>query len=360
MTSRLIALTSILSVASQGHAATAFVPSFTAGRCRYATAEYKSTAVVAEEVDTAASAEASGAATLSAGDLKSRLASQLDKMKAKDQTSKEISKEDLKVVYEDDYMLIVNKPSGTLSVSNEFPSLAKAVFDAYGNADELPLDKMVVHRLGMDTSGLMVFARTMDAVRGLNMLFRTRKIQRVYEVLVAGHVSSDDGIINLPLMRDYECPPFMRVATQSNQMPLLDLEKDDLEDMGYKKLVERPKASLTKYTVVSRDELDGQQVTRLALTSISGRTHQLNVHCAAFGHPIVGDMTYGPNGDALPQGGLTDDELAELIPNDGRVSVADQSTIVALKDAPCVHAKSMSFRHPVTKEDVSVTTDSSF
>merc|ERR1712032_1762887 len=134
----------------------------------------------------------------------------LDKMKAKDQTSKEISKEDLNVVYEDDYMLIVNKPSGTLSVSNEFPSLAKAVFDAYGDADTLPLDKMVVHRLGMDTSGLMVFAKTMDAVRGLNMLFRTRKIQRVYEVLVAGHVSSDDGIINLPLMRDYECPPFMR------------------------------------------------------------------------------------------------------------------------------------------------------
>ncbi|ACI65616.1 predicted protein, partial [Phaeodactylum tricornutum CCAP 1055/1] len=175
----------------------------------------------------------------------------------------------LKIVHEDEHIIVVDKPSGVLTVPSDknVPSLAQAVFD-HCQPTEVTLDQMVVHRLGMDTSGLIVLAKTMDTVRQMNALFRTRKITRQYEALVVGHLPQHGGLISLPLMRDYEHPPYMR------------------------KLLEMPKESLTKYEVVNREDMDGTPVSRVALTSISGRTHQLNVHLAAFGHPIVGDSVY--------------------------------------------------------------------
>merc|ERR1719263_549566 len=115
-------------------------------------------------------------------------------------------------------------------------------------------DRMVVHRLGMDTSGLIVFAKTLAAVRGMNELFRTRSVDRKYEALVCGHVEKDQGMINLPVMRDYEFPPYMRISTDDHQRILLGV---DPEEVGSKKLFEAPKESLTKYEVISREELDG-------------------------------------------------------------------------------------------------------
>jgi 23S rRNA-/tRNA-specific pseudouridylate synthase len=217
-------------------------------------------------------------------------------------------------------------------------------------------DKMVVHRLGMDTSGLVVFARSMDAVRGMNSVFRTRKIERKYEALVCGHMDKDEGMIDLPLMRDYECPPYVRVSTDEHQRALVGLTA---EEVG-KKFLEMPKDSLTKYEVVAREEFEGQPVTRVALTSISGRTHQLNVHLAAFGHPIVGDSTYGMGGDATANGGLSAAEQDALAPNASRASADVQKSIGAAAKGACVHAKTLKFRHPVTKEDVSLSADASF
>merc|ERR1712174_106738 len=86
-----------------------------------------------------------------------------------------IEKSDLKVVHEDEHIVVVEKPSGVLCVPGKEnnPSLTQAVYDAFGS-ESLSMDKMVVHRLGMDTSGLVVFARTIEALRGLNTAFRTR------------------------------------------------------------------------------------------------------------------------------------------------------------------------------------------
>ena len=214
---------------------------------------------------------------------------------------------------------------------------------------------MAVHRLGMDTSGIVVLAKNIEAVRGLNTAFRTRSVERTYEALVCGTIEQDSGIINLPLMRDYEFPPFMRVSTDAHQAALVDL---DPEEVG-KKLLGQPKESLTKYEVVSREELNGQPVTRVTLTSISGRTHQLNVHMAAFGHPIVGDSVYGWKGDAAPNGGLTLEEQDALIPNNSRAMPAVQKAL-GDQEKPCIHAKSIKFRHPITKEEISLTSDASF
>lgn len=297
---------------------------------------------------------------LTEAEINARLSMQMEKLHAKDRTSTQLSKEDIKIVYEDDDILVVDKPAGVLSVpgKTENPSLAQAVFDAVG-CEMDRMDMMVVHRLGMDTSGLMVFAKTMPALRGMNGVFRTRAIERKYEALVVGHVEKDSGFINLPLMRDYEFPPFMRVSTEGHQRALLDL---DAEQLTLKKILDLPKESLTKYEVVAREEFDGQPVTRVALTSMSGRTHQLNVHLAAFGHPIVGDATYGIDGDASSNGGLTDAELDDLAPNASRASEDLQRKVAAAANGKvsCVHAKSLKFRHPVSGEEIAFIADAAF
>mmetsp|Transcript_5807 Transcript_5807/g.10478 ORF Transcript_5807/g.10478 Transcript_5807/m.10478 type:complete len:331 (+) Transcript_5807:107-1099(+) len=288
-------------------------------------------------------------------DVKAKQDATLEKLKAKDAAASAISADDLDVVYEDEHIVVVSKPSGVLTIPGKDesnPSLNKAVFDKYGS-ESGRMDKMVVHRLGMDTSGLVVFARTNAALRGMNTLFRTRKVTRNYEALVCGHVAADSGSIDLPLMRDYEYPPFMRVSTDDHQRALVDL---DVSEVG-KKMLESPKDSLTKYEVVSREDVDGNDVSRLLLTSISGRTHQLNVHCAAIGHPIVGDAVYGFGGEAAANGGLNGGDL----PSDAASGELQQAIASACEGKPmCVHAKSISFRHPVTKEDLSFETKSSF
>lgn len=260
-------------------------------------------------------------------------------------------------MFEDDHIVVVDKPAGVLCVPNKVgnANLAQAVYEHIKN-DLDRADKMVVHRLGMDTSGLVVFAKTMKALRGLNAAFRARKVERTYEALVCGHMEKDSGIINLPLMRDYEHPPFMRVSTDEHQKVLAEFDTDEVG----KKLLVRPKDSLTQYKVVAKEEFQGNDVTRVSLASISGRTHQLNVHLAAFGHPIVGDMTYGMGGDAAPSGGLSGKEQDAMAPNGSRASEDLQKAIAATAMASCVHAKSLKFRHPVTGEDVSLTSNSPF
>jgi len=292
---------------------------------------------------------------LSSSDIQAKLKAQMAKLQDRDRASAAMSPDDIDVVYEDEHIVVVSKPSGVLTVPGKDesnPSLNKAVFERFGS-ESGRMDKMVVHRLGMDTSGLVVFARTNAALRGMNSLFRTRKVTRKYEALVCGHVAQDSGSIDLPLMRDYECPPFMRVSTDDHQRALIGL---DAEVVG-KKMLESPKDSLTTYEVVSRESMDGNDVSRLTLTSISGRTHQLNFHCAAIGHPIVGDTVYGYNGEAAANGGL--DESA--LPADKASAELQQAIASASAGKPmCVHAKSISFRHPVTKEDLSFESASSF
>jgi len=294
--------------------------------------------------------------------INSRLEKQLAKLRLKDQTSKQLEKEELVIIHEDKNILVVDKPSGVLTVPGKEnnPSLAYTVHANVKTTDLPTGDHMVVHRLGMDTSGLIIMAKNKNAVRELNGVFRERKVDRKYEALVAGHIEQDDGIINLPVMRDYRCPPYVRISTDDHQWVLADLTA---EDVG-KKILEGPKDSITKYEVVAREFLQGQPVTRVTLTSITGRYHQINVHLAAFGHPIIGDNVYGVKGDALPNGGLTPAELNELIPNANR---ADEETQILLNESvnakelpPCIHAKYIKFVHPITKKDYEFSTESPF
>jgi RluA family pseudouridine synthase len=273
-------------------------------------------------------------------------------LREKDRTSKHITVQNLSISYEDDYILVVEKPTGMICLSDdpEVHSLARTVYDYcrqnIKDSQRISMDQMVVHRLGFDTSGLLIFAKTLPATRNLHMLFRTRHITRQYEALVVGHVKNDHGLINLPLMRDYEHPPYMRISTKYHQQVLLGL---DPQIVG-KKLMEAPKSSLTHYQVLKRvywNEDPDLPVSRLTLTSITGRTHQLNCHLAALGHPIVRDTVYGFQGTAAPHGGLEaptqhpiSDELQTAIAN------------AAKETNMCVHAKLIRFVHPVTGQEV--------
>ena len=200
---------------------------------------------------------------------------QVKKSRAEARVACPISVDRLRVIYNDDFIVVIDKPSGTLSVPGlrGNPSMAQLVFDAYG-CESGRVDKMIVHRLDMDTSGIVIYAKTETALKRLNVLFRDHKVQKSYEALVCGHMgdNSNEGEINLPIQRDHNFPPFMRIATKESEEEAA-LLVEQLQHSGYKKLLRKsPKQCQTKFCVMSRELFHGKEpVTRLTLTPVTGR-----------------------------------------------------------------------------------------
>jgi tRNA pseudouridine32 synthase / 23S rRNA pseudouridine746 synthase len=165
----------------------------------------------------------------------------------------------------DDHILVVEKPGGLLSVPGRGPEKADCLS---ARIQALYPDARVVHRLDMETSGLMVFARSAEAQRALGAAFEARRVQKYYEAIVAGHVNDERGSIDLPLICDWPNRPRQMVD----------------HDCG--------KPSTTHFAVLGRDAASNR--TRVGLTPITGRSHQLRVHMASLGHPIIGDRLYAP------------------------------------------------------------------
>ncbi len=169
----------------------------------------------------------------------------------------------LQLLYLDDALMVVCKPAGLLAV----PGRGEAGADnLWTRLQALHADALVVHRLDMATSGLMVFARGAVAQRALSMAFEARRVNKQYEAVVEGALVGDQGEINAPLAADWPNRPRQQVDT------------------------ERGKPSLTQWRVLQR----AAATTRLALTPVTGRTHQLRVHLQHIGHPIRGDALYAP------------------------------------------------------------------
>ncbi len=173
------------------------------------------------------------------------------------------------VVYEDAFLLAVDKPPGMKTVRGK---------DGRGSLEEALAESgretFIVHRLDMDTSGIVLVAKTRDACAGLRAQFAERKVSKRYVALLAGVPDAPDrGTIELPLWAD----------------PL---------DRPYQKVDPRGKAAVTDYEVVSR----AGGLARVTLFPRTGRTHQIRVHCAhpdGLGVPILGDRLYGQAGDRL-------------------------------------------------------------
>lgn len=199
--------------------------------------------------------------------------------------------EQLKIVYEDDAICVVDKPAGMLSVpgKDNVESVESLMRQRWHQYDSNPI---MVHRLDRDTSGLMVVARTLEAYHSLQQQFARRLAAKRYEAVLDGVPTTSEGTINLPLMPDITDRPRQCVDMQHG------------------------KPSVTTYRVVSTRA----NRTLVWLYPHTGRTHQLRVHCAhplGLATPILGDPLYG-RGTAAPRMYLNAAELEITHPVTGR------------------------------------------
>jgi tRNA pseudouridine32 synthase / 23S rRNA pseudouridine746 synthase len=218
----------------------------------------------------------------------------LNKIRTEHQAAQPLSRDMLQILYCDEHICVVNKPSGVLSVPGprRNPSIANLLYDVL-KPPSSQVDQTVVHRLDMATSGILVYALTLEALKRLHDDFKERRVYKLYQCLVDGHVvstttSSWEGEIDVALERDPSNPPFMRVAQHDSTTK----NGEDIEKHKFWR--EQPKPSLTQYRILGHEKRNGKTVTRLEMKPLTGRTHQLRVHTAqVLGTPIVGDDIYG-------------------------------------------------------------------
>lgn len=209
----------------------------------------------------------------------------------------------LQIVYEDADLLVVNKPKGMVvhpAVGHYEGTLVNALLHHCG--DSLSgingvLRPGIVHRIDMDTSGLLIVAKNDKAHQGLSEQIKVHSFTRVYEAVIVGHLKEQQGTINAPIGRHPTQRKKMAV-TQTNSKP-----------------------ATTHYEVLA--ECSGYSHIRLRLET--GRTHQIRVHMAYLGHPIAGDTVYG----AVNQ----PKECRELC-------------------GQCLHAKEIGFIHPISGKEL--------
>jgi tRNA pseudouridine32 synthase/23S rRNA pseudouridine746 synthase len=181
---------------------------------------------------------------------------------------------DLSIVYAGRRFVVADKPAGLLSVPGRGEGMGDCVASRVAAMFPHATGPLVVHRLDMDTSGLIVLGLDPAAQRHLSLQFERRRVEKLYTALVDGLVRQDAGVIDLPLRVDWPNRPRQIVC----------------EAMG--------KSSITRYRVTARE---GDR-TRLLLEPLTGRSHQLRVHLAdvrGLGHAILGDRLYasGPARD---------------------------------------------------------------
>ena len=195
------------------------------------------------------------------------------------------------LVFADDTLLVVDKPPGMLSV----PGRGDGVTDnLVTRVSAVFADALVVHRLDQATSGLMLFARGLPMQRALSLLFEKRRVQKRYEAVVAGVPDGTEGEIDMPLRLDWPQRP--RQVTD----------------------VFAGKPALTRWRALGPVPRDDGAATRMALFPLTGRSHQLRVHMAFIGHPILGDDLYAPPVPRSPRLLLHAAELALVHPLHGR------------------------------------------
>ncbi|PKH26417.1 RNA pseudouridine synthase [Enterobacterales bacterium CwR94] len=218
--------------------------------------------------------------------------------------------EQIDILYQDAYLLLINKPSGLLSLSGKDPQNRDSVH--YRLVQQFP-GCALVHRLDFGTSGLMVVARDKATNAALCKQFSQRVVTKGYSALLCGHVLEDSGVIDAPIAKDPALFPLMSICA------------------------ERGKPARSHYRVVERfyQQTEMQAplpLTRVELTPETGRTHQLRLHCQQLGHPIVGCDLYG-----------------------GRLWPGTEQTPRLM-----LHACALDFRHPVSGEPIAARHASAF
>lgn len=184
----------------------------------------------------------------------------------------------LSVLYQDDQVIVVDKPAGLLSVPGKLEGRRDCLESRLRAAF---WDTLLVHRLDCDTSGVMIFARTKVAQGFLGQEFEQRRTKKSYLALVNGVVAGEHGRIDLPIGSDWEHRPRQKVDYMNGR------------------------SAITDWEVVGRSSSG----TRVRLYPQTGRSHQLRVHMLAFGHPILGDQIYSDDAARFPRLMLHAEEL---------------------------------------------------
>ena len=211
----------------------------------------------------------------------------------------------LDILFEDDHIIAVNKPIGLLahpSNTEKSGTLTNALAYHFWETSGEAIRPGIVHRLDRNTSGVMVIAKTPRAHRTLSKHFRERWVKKYYLGLVSGRVERDSGEINAPIGSDPKVWPHWRVIQVS----------------------EGGRPAQTLYRVKRRFKAH----TLVELEPLTGRTHQLRIHCDLIGHPIVGDPIYAPT--------------------------ADQIAIIHKLKHHLLHAARLVFRHPATGKEMNL------
>ena len=179
--------------------------------------------------------------------------------------------DEIEILYQDEHLLLINKPSGLLSLSGKNPQNLDSVH--YRLVQTYP-GCTLAHRLDFGTSGLMVVARNKAINAALCQQFSQRSVTKVYSALLCGHLKQDDGVIDAAIVKDPALFPLMSISANSG------------------------KPARSRFRVIERFNQrlkDGRSLplTRVQLMPETGRTHQLRLHCQHLGHPIWGCDLYG-------------------------------------------------------------------
>lgn len=218
--------------------------------------------------------------------------------------------DEITLLFQDDHLLVINKPGGLLSLSGKNPQNLDSVHHRL--VKRFP-GCTLVHRLDFGTSGLMVVARNKAINAALCQQFSQRTVSKTYQALLCGHLADDEGVIDASIAKDPALFPRMVICAAQG------------------------KPARSRYRVTERSFYRGKEgkelpVTRVELTPETGRTHQLRIHCQQLGHPILGCDLYG---------GLV-------------LQGAEQAERLML------HASGLTFVHPVSGETLHLSAASPF
>ena len=211
--------------------------------------------------------------------------------------------EEIKILFQDEHILLINKPTKLLSLSGKNPTNLDSVH--YRIKQDFP-SALMIHRLDLGTSGIMLIALNKDISRLLNRQFSERQVNKTYTALLAGHLEKNKGEIDLSIAKGEF--PYQKICNETG------------------------KSALTQYQLLSHELFlhNGQEhpISRVLFQPHTGRTHQLRIHSQQIGHAIIGCDLY-PN--------LNDG------PNKSTEQIAERLML---------HATSLEFNHPISNERI--------